>query len=52
MQATKTDSSLLKGKINTLEDYGVAHRIKGDADQAGFENDKKWASSRGLSSNH
>lgn len=40
VQATKTNSSLLKAKINTLEDYDVAHRNKGKAKNIGFEKNK------------
>lgn len=39
-QATKTNSNLLKAKINTLKDYGMAHRIKGKAKNIGFVKNK------------
>lgn len=47
MQATNTNASLPKAKINTLEDYGVAHRIKGNVENIGLEKNKNRDSSRG-----
>lgn len=46
IQATKTNSNLPKAKINILEDYGVAHRIKGNVENIGLEKNKNWDSSR------